>query len=347
MEDTVGGESMKVAITHWSIGEPPGGASQRIRGDVKGFVEAGHDVDLYYHDELQRLEERMEDYDLVSTPYLFADQYHDLDAYEDTHHHLQIGGFGNTRKDPNLIKQTVESADSVSVLDPNPALFYADQIDLDLQETTLIPNPPNKELFEPQPWDATDAYIFTPKIGAYHKTGQILQYVAAGNPTHVFEAHVKHIEIVNQYVERWPMNVHLKPPVPFSFMPMRYMGSELVLNAAERETLPNVAYEAMMSGRPYVSTEDAAAFIQKIQDLDSDDFGSSVDWFLGEHPDHTDPNHLVSVEDTERLDMVVGELMDNRDRRKRLGERGVEWVSDVFGEWGWREKAELIVEQAE
>lgn len=342
---------MKVAITHWSAGQPPGGASQRIRGDVIGFLDAGHDVDLYFHNELQELEQNAGNYDLVCTPYIFADQYYDLDAYSDTHLHLTIGGYGNTQKNPRLIKQICETADTVSVLDPGPALYYNEQIELPLDTTHVIPNPPNKGLFKIEPWNEREGYVLTPKIGAWHKKGTMLAEVAAQNGTHVFETHVKHIQFVTQDVNRYPNNVHLKPPVPFSYMPQRYRGAEIVFNAAEKETLPNVCFEAMMSGRPYVSTHDAVALVQSHPELDGGDFGSSVEWFVEEYGeavynfDH-DPDHLVIRERSELPD-AIGELMDDVEKRGDLARAGKRWLDRAYGDYDWTDKAELIADQVD
>lgn len=339
-------ETLDVAISWWSPSEPPGGSSQAIRGNVKAFVDAGHDVELYWHDQMALLESRADRYDLVLVPYLWANQYRDLEAYRDTHLHLQIGGYGNPENDHRLMTRVLEAADSVSVLDVGPAQFYDEVDGMVLDDVAVIPNAPNADLFEPQPADATEGFVFTPKTGAYHKTGRLLAYTASRLPMTTFEAHLKRPQDFNRATgAQKPANVHLKPPVPFPAMGTRYREALMVFNAAERETLPNVCYEAMLSERAYVGYREAAAKLQTVPDLDADDFGlSAADWLDEYRADVYAGDHLWLVSRQDQLPRAVEALLQDDAERRRVATAGREWIENALGDYTWERKAELIVE---
>lgn len=341
-------ETLDVAVSWWSPSSPPGGSSQAIRGNIKAFVDAGHDVDLYYHNQMALLESRAAEYDLVLCPYLWAHQYRDLDAYADTHFHLQIGGYGNPQNDDALMERVLEATDSVSALDPGPVQFYGNMDGMEMDDVAIIPNAPNHGLFDEQPDDATEGYVLTPKTGAFHKTGALLVQAASQTPSITYEAHLKRAKDFQQATGgQKPANVHLKPPVPFTAMPERYRGALLVFNAAERETLPNVCFEAMLSGRAYVAHSEAVAQLQTIPDLDPGDFGLDAQAFLELYQaDLYAGDHLYLVSEPDMLGAAVENLLNNPDERRAVADRGREWIESISG-YTWQRKAELILEQRE
>lgn len=342
--------SLRVAIGWWRSSEPPGGASQAIRGNVKAFRDAGHDVTLYYDNQMALLESHLDRYDLVLTPYLWADQYRNLSAFAeaDARFVLQIGGFGNMDRDVRLLARTIAAADLVTVLDPSPALHYNEQVDLPLDEVLVIPNAPNLDVFDPQPVEATEGFVLSPKVGAFHKTGALLAGTAQSTPAITYEAHVKRPRDYGEATGfQNPGNVHLKPPVPFSAMPSRYRDAVMVFNAAERETLPNVCFEAMMSERAYVAYREAVAMIQTIPDLDPGDFGANVEWFMDEYQSRFYAgDHLYLVPDPDTLPEAVRGLYTAEEERWAIAARGREWVAALGREYDWARKAELIVDAA-
>lgn len=294
------------------------------------------------------LESRLEEFDLVSTSYLFANQYRDVDAFAEasTHFLLQVRGYGNPDQPDERLERVLEAADTVTVLDPGVAQFYSHL--MDLEEVSVVPNPPNLELFDAQDPDASEGFVLTPKTGSLHKSGAILAQTAAQTPAVTYEAHIKRPQDFLQATNgQKPGNIHLKPPVPFTAMPRRYRDSLLVFNAAERETLPNVCYEALMSQRPYVAYRDAAATLQTIPDLDTDDFGLTAQAFLEKYLDQMYAgDHLYLVSDQTTLPQAISQLLDDRDEREAVARRGREWVESTFQDYGWKEKAETLVEVA-
>lgn len=339
---------MKIAVLWWSPSVPPGGASQAIRGNVCGFDSAGHDVHLYYREHITELEERAHEYDIVFSPLLYSDDYGNLSNYEDTHLHVQIGGYGSHKKKLDRFVEVAEAADTISCLDPNPVLNHFNQADTGV-DIHVIPNAPNIDLFAESPEWADKGFVLVPKIGSDHKTGNILATIASKCDVVTFETHVRDMETVHQSLEvEMPGNVKMRPPVPFTQMQRRYDECSIVMSSSERETLPNVAFEAFITGKPYVCTMSSIGMIQTLPIIDTSDFGTSVDWFMQQYEsEFYSGKHAAVIGNTSIMDECIHYLMRNREERAEMAQRGKAWVSKNFSEYSWKTKAQKIIELVE
>lgn len=334
---------MNLALTWASPTNPPGSAAQAVRGHVVGLLGAGHEVTAYYGDRLGALPSAVSDgaHDAVIWPSnLFsAQQLHAVK--DDVHMHFHLIGV-DTPGNPTAFQEALDAADSISAVDPNAATWFAERFDVDLSEIAIIPNPPNRDLFE-----ATgipdDGFVFAPKIGASQKDGTGLADVAELTPNVTYEAHAG-----NRDALPWlPFNVRVKPPVPWSRMPERYAGCAFVCNPAAHEGLPNVAYEAFCSGRAYVSRPEALGKIQSLPtgEIRPEDFGTRANWFEQQYGELYDTGqHYVTAEGHE-LANAVRNLDQANGGMDFLGERAREWV-DAF-EWSWPDTARAIVDAIE
>jgi glycosyltransferase involved in cell wall biosynthesis len=327
---------VNVAVCWWPPGPAPGGRTQAIRGNTRGFQAAGHDVDLWYKPEITDGEMPDDDYDLILTPFIDT-MWGDTSA----HVHLQLGGYGPPDLDDEAVRNVVDAADTVSVLDTRLAYHYQDRVGLDPADARVIPNPPNVDLFDAQPWGSTSGYAMIPKVGGPYKSAQRASDLAAKTPDVTYWTRTDE----NTGLAG---NVLTAAPVPLSAMPADYGRAELVVNPAKREGLPNVAFEAMLSERPYVAPRKATAEIQLLPAaaLDPDDFGAPASWWRDHTLDYEPGDHLVPADDA-YLPNAVLDLLHDRDRRKDVGRRGREWVEQTFGtgedRWDWTSKAEAIV----
>lgn len=138
---------LKVAVPWWTP-RNVGGSQQAIRGNVRGFVELGADVDLYVirdWSDLQALTDGFGAYDLVLWPFLANSADHEPG---EAHVHQVVGGFGDPNLPDEQVRQTFDDADSVSFLDPLLAEHFDERVGVDLGRARMLLNPPNRELFD-------------------------------------------------------------------------------------------------------------------------------------------------------------------------------------------------------
>lgn len=330
---------MNVALCWAPPINPPGSAAQAVRGHTSGLTAANHDVTLYYGDRLNALPET--DHDALIWPSNLYNTHQIKTNDVNCHRHVHLIGVD----DPGnavAFQEMLDLADSLSAVDPNAALYFADRFDLGLSDIRVIPNPPNRDLF-PEQDPAPDGYVFAPKTGAAQKEGHGLAGVAERTPNQTYETHA-----ADRSKLPWlPFNVHVDPPVPWALMPERYSGCAFVCNAARHEGLPNVAYEAFCSGRAYVSRKEAVGRVQSldINDVDVSDFGASADWFQDEYAnDYYWGNHYIHAE-PEQLPVKVKELAGDPGELERVGRAARKWVDAL--DWSWPDAARAIVEAIE
>lgn len=323
---------MNVAIAWW----PPssGGSQQAIRGNVKAF----DDPDLYLGDDVRLLEKRAHEYDFVMIPFVHYDG--DLSAYDDTHLHLQFGGYPAEAH----IKETqrvVNRADSISVLDPSILTdFYYEHIDL--PDVSVIPNPPNYELFDSSEFDTTEEFVFVPKIGSDQKNIDELNKIAKCTLTETIRAHYVGDDRITI-----PDNVVPMPKVPFTHMPNRYEKARVVLNPSSLDVLPNTAYEAFMSHRPYVCRPDAIGDVQSIpaDALDPGEFGMSVSKWLDTHSDDLGAgSHFIAASTPDEFGDDIFDLMTNMNMWHNVTDAADDWI-DAWNGWSWEDKGNTLLEQ--
>lgn len=326
---------MKVCLSWWRPGHRPGGRAQAIRGNVRGFLEAGHDVDLWFRDDLLADPDAVEaNYDLLVVPYI------DVAIDMEIPVHLQLGGYGNPDLDGAVIERALEAATSVSVLDPRLAFHYADRAGLDLNRARVIPNAPNVDLFEPLDAYLEGGHVLAPKVGGPYKRPEILNGIARSTPAITYRT------FAGTDPPPVATNVVIRPAVPLSGMPDVYEAASVVLNPSVREGLPNVAFEAFASQRPFVSTPRGIALLQTIPEgvLDAGDFGLTAAAFTDAYrPLFYEGDHYKTAARSHLPDLV-SDLMRDRRRRHELAERGRAWIDAL--DYSWRDKAGRIVEAA-
>lgn len=327
---------MHLALGWWEISH--GGSQQAVRGNVKALKEAGHDVDLYLGPEMQQLEQRTGEYDVVVLPFIHYDGI--WEAFEDTHVHLQLGGFP-AQPNPAATQKAIEYADTVSALDPSIVGFYQQQISVDSSEIALIPNAPNRDLFDRQPLDTSDGHALVVKLGSANKGATELEQVANHAPEQSFEVHY-----TGKDAPSLPDCVTMRPPVPFSEMPQRYAQARAVLNPSSRDVLPNTFFEAILSGRPYLCRGTAIGHIQSVpaDTLETDHWGRSVDWWndaVG--PAVGGGRHFIACDSAEELGTSASMLLDddNSDAREELITAADEWL-ESWGGWDWESKGHAL-----
>lgn len=325
---------MRVALSWWPPQTAPGGRSQAIRGNVLGFLEAGHDVDLYWPSQLEEFRDRADEYDLIVAPY-YDIHFDDVDVP----HILQMGGWDSPDRDPGYFKEAFQRADILTSIDPGLVEHFQELVDLDPAAVSIVPNAPNRRLFDVQDHGAEEGFVLVPKIGGPYKTADLLNQVAGGTYETTFEAHVAG--------DPPPLhrNVVKRPGVPLSTMPRRYARSTIVLNPSERETGPNVAVEAFLSQRPFVATsggigdlltlpkEEIASFTPGLAATEYLSSATAEQIGAGEHYLATRP---------EILRELIPELMHDVDWRHDLARRGREWV-DAW-DYTWADKAAALVD---
>ncbi|MFB6073618.1 MAG: hypothetical protein ABEJ89_01240 [Haloarculaceae archaeon] len=331
---------MKVALALPELSTRPGTLSLEARGDVRGFERAGHDVTLYYDTDRQRLAADADGYDLVVLTSLATTV-----ETGDAHLHHQIGGYGPQEMDPRLVANTFANADTVSMLDPaiaNKAPWFQ-AIDADPDEVAVIPSPPNPDLFPAQPREASDGTVLIPNLGDEYAPDGRCARIVRHTPTITYRAHASGVS------HALPSNVQRFPPVPVSAAPDRYAGAELVFNPAQAAALPDACYRAFCSERAYVSAPEAIGGLQSLpaEVIDTAAFGESVAWWRDTYRASYFEGDHYAVADAQSLPDVLSTLMEDRQQRWELAERGREWIESVFDGWGWREKAEALVALAE
>lgn len=328
---------MKVALTWWGPSFTAGGRTQAIRGNVSGFRDAGHVVDVYWREELGRLRESADDYDLIVTPYV------DTTIDTSAHVHLQIGGSGDPDAEPDDFTPSFQAANTISVLDPRLALHFCQFADLDLRASTIIPNAPNLELFPRQPFDEAEGTVLCPKIDDRYKRANILNKVASHTRDVSYRAHAP-----SPPPALMP-NVTKYGYVPLSAMPRLYAEASMVFNPSHREGLPNVAFEAFLSGRPFVTTPNGIGLLQTIpkDELDPGDFGRNSYEFIETYRGlFNRGDHYVTAA-PEQLTQVIPDLLYDRDTAQEMAISGLEWVEQLGKRYTWEAKAEAIVGQVD
>lgn len=339
---------MRVALLWWPI-RGPGGAAQATRGNLKGLQALDNvDVDFYQsrEDSITQFPDRIPEYDLVIYPFLHFSEWFSEDRREDTHWHLQIGGHAGDEPTRLALEETLEVTDTASVLDPNLAVYFNDRFDFPMDDVAVIPNPPNTDHFPLQP-HTDSSRVFVPQIGTQHKQGRFLAKVADVTPDIRYIAHAKAMDTDGVYAQ--PDNVDVIPPVPFSAMPGEYRDCAVVLSGSQREGLPNVAYEAFCSARPYVSKPRAIGRIQSLpQDkLDPAWFGRSTRWWLENVTAYYDGEHCHVHEYAQFVADMVRRFVDDTAARRAAGDQSRAWIDAVFDQWGWAEKARAILDVVE
>lgn len=326
---------MRLAVSWWD--PTTGGSQQAIRGNTRALQDAGHDVDLYLASQIGQLEAHADEYDAVVIPYV---HYHgDLAAFDDTHLHLQLGGYP-AEPQPAATQQSLQAADTVSCLDPSILGYYQQWLDIDIASVALIPNPPNRALFDRQPAKDAGEHALVVKLGSAQKGAGELYDIAKAARTETFVVH----HTGENGAPDLPDNVWLRPPVPFVAMPRQYGRARLVVNPSTQDVLPNTAFEAFLSGRPYVCRPEAIGQVQSIPAaaLEPGEFGRSVDWWHGVHRAAIGAGeHVVLCEEPEEFGQAILELVTNDREWRRVVEAADEWL-ESWGAWDWESKGHAL-----
>jgi hypothetical protein len=287
-----------------------GGSQQAFVQNYNGIRAAGFEPDGFTSESADQMLSA-KDFDWAFVPFVFDPEFINGLA-ENTHVHLQIGGFG--RNDWASAEQSIDAADSISVLDPQLAEAFG------VPDAPWVPNPPNHTMFE-QTENPEDGYILIPK---QHETGGL------GPERELIEAHPdERFLMLGSSFPDPPVNVTIKPKVPLSWMPEVYAGAKAVMNIVEREGLPNTAYEAFLTGTPYIYRE-------------SGSIGSTQ---ITEEP-------LVEEIGSAAGEVCIGHGLGDhavRDIHKatpEVGRAGREWAEAwIETGWGWPEKFKYIGEE--
>lgn len=216
-----------------------GGSQQAFVGNYTGLEAAGFEVRAYTNQSLPQMIASAAGLDWALVPFVFDPE--PIAALADeTHVHLQIGGYG--ADDFDAAREAIAAADTVSVLDPQLADAFG------VPDAPWIPNPPNAHLF-----DATDSESGPVLVPKAHESGGLgpAREVVAAHPDREFV-------VLGASLPDPPPNVRVRPKVPWSWMPRLYADASAVLNPREREGLPNVAYEAFLTATPYVALDGGA-----------------------------------------------------------------------------------------
>lgn len=326
---------MNVALSWWH--PTNGGSQQAIRGNVKALREAGHDVTLYYANEISQMEADQAAYDFVLIPY---PQYPgDLDVYEDTHVHLQLGGFA-ADPNPGQTLYTARNVDTVSVLDPSYVDFLSQHVTVNKSNLALIPNAPNFDLFSVE--DHTNEFVLVAGIGSAQKPTTDMAKIARQTP----DLDYKVLYNGEQPPEIGEDNVFLYPAVPFTQMPEMYKQASAVLNPSKRDVLPNTAFEAFITGTPYVVRNEAIGFVQSVEEsfVDLDAFGSSVaDWMDQYKSEIGSGRHFANGRSNEDIARSVRIVHDDDDTRQEVVEEASDFMR-TWHDWTWQRKGEVLTE---
>lgn len=327
---------MKIGLTWWA--PSAGGSRQAVRGNHRALSAAGHDVTLRTLQDHRQLESeaRRGRYDAVVMPYLHYPG--DLSAYADTHLHLQIGGLPASPQ-PDLTMRSIEAADTVSVLDPSILREFAFDAAAAPAEFSVIPNPPNRELFTRQDATASGEYVFVAKLGGSQRGESDIGAVARAAPNERFAA-----RYTGDRLPSLPPNVTLYPPVPLTAMPNQYAQSRIVLNPSAEDVLPNTAFEAFLSGRPYIAREAALGDIQSLPAdvLDPSAFGLPCAAWLDRFGDAVGAGeHVVTGDSPAALAAAVGDIMSNDQHWAAIVAAADEYL-DAWVGWDWQAKGETL-----
>lgn len=338
---------LKVAVPWWTP-RSVGGSQQAIRGNVRGFLHMGADVDLYvignWQDALP-IADRADEYDLILWPFLQEGL--ETDDGEG-HVHSPIGGFGPADLDGELAARTFDMADSVSFLDPKLAVYFEDLAGVDLSECYHLLNPPNWDLFERRYTGRGHGHVLVPKVGGSHKTGQHLATVASNALDIAFETSVVQPVSAGQVSAppNLPGNVRIRAGVPYTAMDDRYREASVVFNCSEREAGPNVAYEAFLTGRPFVATPGGIGHHKsKAADtVDMSDVGAPMDYYLEKHRDtfYTGAGEHYRAADPDDLHVHLRELLEDEEAWRSVNKAAGKWLDALVG-YDWQARAETIV----
>lgn len=323
---------MKVALSWWQ--PSAGGSRQAIRGNCRALRAVADEVDLYWLEELGSAD--LDQYDVTVVPYIQLTGQVAPDAFADTHLHLQLGGYAPD-PDPRAIQATVRAADTISALDPSIVRAYGDAVDFPTDAIGVVPNPPNWALFETHPIDAAEGWVLAPQASKAVADAPGVDALAERTPGIRYETH-------GTGVTGAPDNVVVRPPVPLTAMPGRYRQASVVAVPGPYDVLPNTAFEAFLSGRPYVCDERALGRVQSLPAdvLDPEAFGTSVasfddrfgdDYGAGEHYVGCDGPRTIA---TEAKRLATGD----RDAAP-LVSKSVEWLA-AWGGWDWPAKGRAL-----
>lgn len=298
----------RVAFAWW----PPanGGSQQAFVSNYNGLVGAGFEVVVFNSMSLGRMLDAAPSVDWAFVPFVFYPDFVEALA-EETHVHLQVGGYG--RDDWDAAERAIDAADTVSVLDPQLADRFG------CPGAPWVPNPPNFRMFHAQPVPP-DGYVLVPKQVAGGGLGGCRE-VAESHPDERFV-------VLGSSFPDPPENVTIRPKAPLSWMPEAYAGAKAVVNPVEREGLPNTAYEAFLTATPYVFLYDEG--IGRTQAVTE-----PLVWQAGEPCDKVNALVHAGHHWTRDLDDALDHPV--------IGESGRQWA-ETWGEagWGWAEKMETV-----
>jgi hypothetical protein len=327
---------MKVALAWWT--PTAGGSHQAIRGNTKALLDAGHEVELYL-DEMEELAEETHRFDAVVSPHIHFPV--DLEDFKDTHLHLQLGGFP-TEAEPVNAKETLMKCDTISVLDPSIIRGYLQQhFKVNLADFALIPNPPNRELFQRYDLEEAKDYALVAKLGSKQKPGAELEQIAGNAPGDDFVVHYSGPRTSNI-----ADNVTRRPTVPFTNMGNRYQDARVVLNPSSQDVLPNTAFEAFLTGRPYICRIHAIGDVQSIPRdwLNTSEYGINVRRWIQKYQDNIgEGEHYFGLDENGDMANVVHKLLKHDNMVRKTTKLSDEWL-EAWGDWDWSSKGEVLTE---
>lgn len=327
---------MKVIVTYWaSLGSQP-----PILGNTMGFRDAGIETEFI---PLHRLTvKHLDNADLFFTPSPLQLINYDPDIFTV----LQMGG---RVEFPNLNK-AIEHAELVTMLDPNLYLWLKEQgIILDWKKIKLVPNGLHYQLFTPKTKPESDKFkVLTAKIGGTNKPGTNFIKVAENVHKKGYKQIVFESPVQDPYRTKWSKHINPLKHRPYYKMPALYHQADVYLNVPQEEVLPNSIYEAFMSGLPtVVKTPDhtigrtQTVPTKYINDMKKD-FGTPIDEFDEYWREFYETgDHYLRGETLDQVADWIIYLYENRDERKKYGERAQEWTTRLS--WTWKAKCELLI----
>lgn len=344
---------MKIRVLYW----PYLGSQAAVLGNVRGFQHFG-DVEFIAMSTGggPTVRERdissgadlvfIPDFSIVlsSVPHLFAV--------------LQFGGRGPAQLWRlgafNGLHRVSDSVELITILDTNLHQWLTTKKQPWRWDTFhLVPNGLHYDLFQYPPKEP-EKELFTvlaPKIGAPAKTG-----ASFANVAHiVHNKGYRNIRFVApvQNVTHYLVSRDIIPiePVLFYKMPKLYQMCDVVLNIPPEEVLPNSAFEAFLSAKPFIVLNDglstcigdiqtvATQYIDKMKT----DFGTSVESFHDKWADKfwTGDHFLAGKSYTEVAEIII-DLYEHPDLKEKVGAKAREWSLSL--NWTWEDKCKLILD---